>query len=84
MKHQLAPAYALLILMYINDIVNISKAGKIMLHTDDTDVFFLCSILKELQAAANAWLLELNERVSLNQLECNTRKTKFVLFSCKE
>lgn len=70
----------LFFIIYINDIVNIPFTPKMVLYADDTSLFFFGPNLAELETVANNWLHELLIWLSLNKLELNVSKTKFIVF----
>lgn len=73
----------LLFLLYINDIGNIPFTPDIILYADDTNVFFSGENLHILQLQASKWLNNLSEWLIVNKLELNTKKTKYIIFRCR-
>lgn len=53
------------------------------IHTDDTNIFFSGSSLKELERRANSWLEKLEGWLRVNKLRLNVKKTNFIVFHAK-
>ena len=70
----------LLFLLYINDLPNISSKLKFFLFADDTNIYFECKDLKNLEKIMNFELKKLYEWLCINRLSLNISKTKFVIF----
>lgn len=73
----------LLFILYINDIVNIQFTPNIVMYADDTNAFFSGLDLRDIEITANSWLDKLKSWLTVNQLELNIKKTKFMLFKQK-
>lgn len=73
----------LFFIIYINDIVNIPLTPKMVLYADDTSLFFSGHNLADLAIVTNNWLHQLLIWLSLNQLQLNVTKTKFIVFKPK-
>ena len=73
----------LLFLIYINDLPNISNKLKFYLFADDTNIFYQCSNLSELQNTLNRELKKLSLWLNSNRLALNISKTNFVIFAAK-
>ena len=71
----------LLFILYINDIVNVSINGKIMLYADDTAIFFKHSCSETLQNMVNNALLKISNWLESNYLTLNTEKTFLQVYS---
>lgn len=67
-------------IIYIKVIMNIRHAPKMVFYVDDTSLFFCGKNLASLETAANHWLHELLIWLSLNQLQLNVFKTKYIVF----
>lgn len=70
----------LLFNLYINDLINITLTGDIVLYADDTNIFFSGGNLQQLEIISNNYLHELSKWLHINRLALNTSKTKFMLF----
>ena len=73
----------LLFLIYINDLPNISNKLKFYLFADDTNIFYQCTNLDELQNVLNRELKKLTTWLNVNRLALNISKTNFVIFAAK-
>ena len=73
----------LLFLIYINDLPNISKKLKFFLFADDTNIFYQCPNLEDLQRTLNRELKKLSLWLNANRLALNISKTNFVIFAAK-
>ena len=70
----------LLFLLYINDIVNCSDAGKFILFADDTNIFVSGATSSEAYNSANAVLRKVTEYMNANKLHINVSKCCFIHF----
>ena len=70
----------LLFLLYINDLPNISSKLNFFLFADDTNIYFECKDLRNLEKIMNFELKKLYEWLCINRLSLNISKTKFVIF----
>ena len=70
----------LLFLLYINDIVNCSDAGKFILFADDTNIFVSGATSSEAYNSANAVLRKVTEYMKANKLHINVSKCCFIHF----
>ena len=73
----------LLFLIYINDLPNISMKLKFFLFADDTNIFYQCPNLEDLQRVLNRELKKLSLWLNANRLALNISKTNFVIFAAK-
>jgi hypothetical protein len=74
----------LLFILYINDIVNVSRDVELLLFADDTNVFLYDSDINQLSVRANKALLDISNWFKLNKLSVNVKKCNFILFSTKQ
>jgi hypothetical protein len=74
----------LLLLLYINDIFNISKLAKVLMFADDTNLFFSYENLDDLISLVNCELNKFSNWFKLNKLSLNINKTNIMLFSSKD
>lgn len=72
-----------LFLMYINDIVNVSKILKLVLFADDTNVFMSGENLKQLINDVEKEICKLKKWFGCNKLSLNLDKTKLMIFGNK-
>ena len=73
-----------LFLVYINDIVNISKKLKFILFADDTNIFYTGKTSQDVFHVLNCELLILSDWFKLNKLSLNISKTNYMVFkNCK-
>ena len=70
----------ILVLLYINDLPNISDKLKFYLYADDTNIYFESKNLKLLERTINKELEKLYEWLCINRLSLNISKTNFVIF----
>ena len=68
------------VLLYINDICNISNFVKFVLFADDTNIFCSSNSLHDLQNLLNRELAKLFVWFSVNKLSLNLGKTNYMLF----
>ena len=69
-----------LFLVYINDIVNVSKVLQLILFADDTNIFLSDMNLDRLMSIANCELALMENWFTANKLSLNLSKTKFIIF----
>ena len=68
------------ILIYINDLPNVSDKLKFFLFADDTNIYFECDNLLTIERIINKELEQLNLWLNVNRLALNISKTNFVIF----
>lgn len=73
----------LLFLLYINDIVNSSPLGHLVLFADDTSIFVTAPTEKEVYTKANTILHHINLYLLSNQLHINLAKSVYIHFKPK-
>ena len=71
----------LLVLLYINDLPNISNQFEFFLFADDTNIYFEAKKLDKIQEVMNKGLKLLREWLIANRLALNVSKTNFTIFS---
>ena len=69
----------LLFLIYINDLLSISRVLEFYLFADDTSIYFESHNLLTLQEVVNRELQKLKKWLEVNQLALNTGKTDDVI-----
>jgi len=74
----------LLFIVYINDIVNVSRILQLILFADDTNIFLSGPKIDELCITLNTELSKLSRWFKLNKLSLNIKKTNFILFKSKK
>ncbi len=72
-----------LFILYINDIYKVSNVLKLILFTDDTNIFFSGNNLNRLAKTVNKEMSKLHIWFNINKLSLNLAKTKFILFGKK-
>jgi len=72
----------LLFILYVNDIVNVSKDAELLLFAD-TNVFLYDTDIYQLSVRANKALPDINKWFKLNKLCINVKKCNFILFSTR-
>jgi hypothetical protein len=70
----------LLFLVYINDLVNVSNIGNMILFADDTNLIYENRTLAELIPTVNIDLERVTDWFRINKLSLNVDKTKFINF----
>lgn len=70
----------LLFIIYVNDIVNVTKLANLILYADDTNMFLTNSDLNTLIQNASTELAKLSVWFAANKLSLNIKKTNFILF----
>jgi len=73
----------LLFLIYINDIIHVSKVAEIILFADDTSLFFSDTDVNGLCDTINQELDKVATWFKLNKLSLNIKKTNFILFKTR-
>lgn len=73
----------LLFIIYINDIVNVSKLVTPIMFADDTNLFFSGRKISNLVSTVNSELDKINTWFKLNKLSLNVKKTNFIMFASK-
>ena len=73
----------LLFILYINDIVNVSKVLRFILFADDTNILYSNRNLSQLVHVVNCELDLLSTWFKANKLSLNVKKTNFMLFGHK-
>ena len=71
----------LLFLMYINDIMHISRILMPILYADDTSAFLQGSTLDNIIELANNELDKIHDWLKANKLSINIKKSKYMVFS---
>ena len=70
----------LLFILYINDIVHMSRLAELIMFADDTNLFFSGNDLITLTNTVNQELALLSRWFKLNKLSLNIKKTNYMLF----
>jgi hypothetical protein len=70
----------LLFILYINDIVNVSKLARYIMFADDTNLFFSHADINMLYKVINDELVLISKWFKLNKLSLNIKKTNYILF----
>ena len=70
----------LLILIYINNFVNVSKIGDVFLFADDTNALYSGCNIENLIPDVNADLSLISQWCDINKLSINKNKTKAMIF----
>ena len=70
----------LLFILYINDLANCCKIGKIRIFADDTAIYFACSNIIEFKQLASSIMKQLDKWFAYNLLTLNTDKSYFCIF----
>ena len=71
----------LLLLIYINDLPNISDKLEFFLFADDTNIYYEANDLDSIQRVMNDELKKLQDWLITNRLALNISKTNFTIFS---
>ena len=74
----------LLILLYVNDLPNISDKLEFFLFADDTNIYYDSADLIELEKTVKEELKKLSLWLNVNRLALNVSKTNFVIFRAKK
>ena len=70
----------LLLIIYVNDLCNVSKIFEPIIFADDTNLFFSHKSIKELFHIANLELNKVFKWFNANKLSLNKDKTKYTFF----
>ena len=73
----------LLFLLYINDVVHVSKLAEIIMFADDTNIFFSGTNLDSLINQVNDELEKLSNWFKVNKLSLNVKKTNYMIFRAR-
>ena len=73
-----------LFLLYVNDLPNASSLLTFHLFADDTNIYYSCKNLDDLESKRNHELKIVAEWMKSNRLALSTLKTNFVLFHSKK
>ena len=68
-------------LLYVNDIVNVSRVLLLLLYADDTNTFLSGKNLDQMIETMNEELAKLVVWLNVNKLKLNVKKTHFMIFS---
>lgn len=71
----------LLFIIYINDLCDIPCSPKLIMYADDTNIFFSGTSILELEHHVNKYLHQLSGWLSVNKLQLNVSKTKYIVFA---
>jgi hypothetical protein len=74
----------LFFLIYINDIIHVSKILDFVLFADDTNIFFSHKSPAQLIQILNDEIKKLTEWFKSNKLSLNLTKTKFIVFKPRQ
>jgi len=75
--------WPLLFILYINDILNVSKDAELLLFADDSTVFLYDTDIYQLSVRANKGLSYISNWFKLNKLSVNVEKYNFILFTTR-
>ena len=75
---------ALLFLLYINDLCDVSKALDFILFADDTNIFYSHKDQNYLMEIVNTELKKSSSWFQANKLSINIKKSNFILFKTKQ
>ena len=75
---------SLLFILYINDIVKISKVLELILFAFDTNIFMSDNKLDILNDKVNFEPCKISTWFKINKLSLNVNKTNIMLFTCKK
>uniref|UniRef100_A0A8C6KCG5 Reverse transcriptase domain-containing protein n=1 Tax=Nothobranchius furzeri TaxID=105023 RepID=A0A8C6KCG5_NOTFU len=73
-----------LFILFINDLVNVSKTLCTILFADDTTLFYSGSNIEEVAKVINDELIQIKSWFDINRLTLNLNKTHFILFNDKK
>ena len=71
----------LLLLLYINDLPNVSKLLSSIMFADDTNMFLEHHDIKYLESVINTEMVKIVEWLNVNKLSLNVKKTHVMLFT---
>ena len=74
----------LLFILYINDLLNVSKVTESLLFADDTSIFHSHSNAIQLFSILNEELRKVDAWMKSNRLSVNIKKTNYVIFKSKQ
>ena len=69
----------LLFILFINDIINISKLTKFIIFANDTNFLFFAYNLTKLYENVNIELTKISKWLKINMLSLNIKNTNFVI-----
>ena len=73
----------LLFVLYINDIVNVSKDAALLIYWQNNNVFLNDTDINQLSVLANKALLDKSNWFKLNKLSVHVKKFNFILFTTR-
>ena len=71
----------LFLIIYINDLSNVSTVSHLVLFADDTNIFINAKAPDILQEAVNKELADIAKWLKANKLSLNIKKTQFMVFT---
>ena len=71
----------LLLLLYINDLCNVSSVVESLLYADDTSLYITGSNIEEMINCMNEELVKIVEWLNINKLTLNVQKTEYIIFA---
>ena len=74
----------LLFLIYIDDMVNVFREGKVIMYADDTTLYVTGTSIRELENKLQHEMNAIGTWISNNRLHLNTGKTKFMIIGSKQ
>ena len=74
----------LLFLLYVNDLPNTSSLLTFHLFADDTNIYYSCKNLDDLESKLNQELKTVAEWMKSNRLALSILKTNFIIFHSKK
>ena len=74
----------LLFILYVNDISNSSEILKFILFADDTNIFYSCKDIENLENTLNTELEKVSVWLIVNKLSINIKKTKYIIFKTRQ
>ena len=74
----------LLFILYVNDISNSSEILKFILFADDTNIFYSCKDIENLENTLNTELEKVSVWLIANKLSINIKKTKYIIFKTRQ
>ena len=66
--------------MYVNDTVNVSSTFKFILFAHDTNVFYQCKTIENIDVVVNQELENVSDWLKSNKLSINLQKNKCIVF----
>uniref|UniRef100_A0A8C6NRY6 Reverse transcriptase domain-containing protein n=1 Tax=Nothobranchius furzeri TaxID=105023 RepID=A0A8C6NRY6_NOTFU len=73
-----------LFILFINDLVSVSKLLSTVLFADDTTLFYSGSDINEVTRVINVELIKVNNWFDINRPSVNLNKTNFILFNDRD